>query len=201
MIRALWAPDFINACREENAEFMKKNKCVVSDKPILFSLWILVLSAIILFSCFGRGLQRTLAQTIGRTGIAWVMAWGVFILIVTAAVFLIRKQGVKGLFHLAWILVIVIGLMLYFRHNPEVWYHIVLFGVLGNLSVRLFSLRTGVEISFAVAFLDELLQHYLPSRVGDCEDVIVNIICVGLGIVLHLLVRNSLALTRQGNQN
>lgn len=149
-----------------------------------------MLCAIILFSCFGRGLQRTLAQTIGRTGIAWVLALGIFVLGFTATLFLIRKQGFKGLFHLAWMLVIVSGLMLYFRHNPEVWSHIILFGVLGNLSVRLFSLRTGVEISFAVAFLDELLQHYLPSRVGDCEDVIVNIICVGLGILLHLLVYN-----------
>ncbi|MGB3977297.1 MAG: hypothetical protein WBM02_08005 [bacterium] len=169
---------------------MRRIKCVVSDKPILFCLWILVISAIVLFSCFGRGLQRNLAQTIGRTGIAWVMALGIFILVVMAAVFLIRKRGFKGLFHLGWMLVIVIGLMFYFRHNPEVWYHIVLFGVLGNLSVRLFSIRTGVEISFAVAFLDELLQHYLPNRVGDCEDVIVNIICVGLGIFLHLLVHN-----------
>ena len=110
-------------------------------------------------------------------------------LVVVAGVFLVRKAGWIGLLHLLWALLLVAGLMFYLRKNPERWYHIPLFGLLGFLSVSLFSVRTGTEIALSCAFLDEFFQHYLPNRAGDFEDVAINAVCAGTGIIIYLILR------------
>jgi len=150
-------------------------------------LWAVTLVAIPLTTYFGRSWQRALTRAVGRTGIGWIMAALVAALLLSAALHIFSKAGWKGLLHLLWIAVLAGGLMYALRSHPERWLHIPLFGLLGFLSVRLFS-RTGAEIALAYAFLDELFQYYHPERVGDFADVLVNAVCAAAGIILFLLI-------------
>ncbi|MDO9513737.1 MAG: VanZ family protein [Elusimicrobiota bacterium] len=143
--------------------------------------------AIPLTSYFGRGWQRLLTGAIGRTGIAWLMAAVVAVLLVAAALCLVRKAGWKGLFHILWIALLAGALMYLLRSHPERWLHIPLFGMLGFLSVSLFA-RTGAEFALVFAFLDELFQYYHPERVGDFADVLINAVCASAGIILFLII-------------
>jgi VanZ family protein len=83
----------------------------------------------------------------------------------------------------------VAGIMMYHVYdNPERWYHLPVYGLLGYFSVRIFARRTGIEVATAIAFLDEFLQHYLPYRTGSVEDVFINAVSVGLGAMVWILI-------------
>jgi hypothetical protein len=164
-------------------------KTIYRKHPIVMVVWLLNLVAIPIFSYYGRFFQRSLTQSIGRTGIAWLLGCSVVALVILASVMLFQAAGIKGLIHLLWILTVSGGIVFYLRSNPERWYHIVLFGMLGFLSARLFSLRTGAEIALAMSVLDETFQHYLPDRVGDFEDVIINTVCSVMGLLVYVVLR------------
>ncbi len=172
-------------------------KTMYRNHPVAMVLWVLNLVAIPVFSYFGRFFQRSLTQSIGRTGIAWLLGSSIAALIILAAVMLFKSAGLKGVMHLLWILAVAGGIMVYLRNNPERWYHIPLFGMFGYLSVRVFTLRTGAEIALAMAVLDETLQHYLPDRVGDFEDVVINAVCAVIGIIVFIIVTKA----RSGKTN
>ncbi len=156
--------------------------------PLTGALWALNLAVIPTVSYFGRPLQRFLADTIGRDAIAAALAGIVGLLLLVGGWALFRKAGWRGLLHLLWMITLTVLVMIYVRRNPERWYHIPLFSGFGFLSVRLFSLRTGAEIAFAFAVLDEIFQHFLSERVGDIEDIIINTLCAAAGIILCLLI-------------
>ena len=150
--------------------------------------WLIVLVSIPVISYFGRPLQYFLKDAIGKAGIGWMLGSVAGFLLVVAGILLVRKAGWFGVLNLLWLLLLAAGLMYYLRGHPERWLHIPLFGLLGFLSVSLFSVRTGTEIAMAWAVLDELFQHYLPDRVGDFEDVMVNAICAAAGIIVYLVL-------------
>jgi hypothetical protein len=163
---------------------------VFAEKPLTGILWAVNLAAIPAFSFFGRPVQRFLAGTIGRPAIAWLLGAAVFLLLLAAGAALVRKAGPGGLLHLLWMILLAAALMFYVRQYPERWWHIPLFGGFGFLSVRFFSPRTGTEIAIAFAFLDEVLQHFLPDRTGDIDDMIINALCAGAGIIFCLVIRD-----------
>ncbi|MDP8235075.1 MAG: VanZ family protein [Candidatus Erginobacter occultus] len=163
---------------------------VFYKRPLTGILWIVNLAAIPAFSCFGRTVQRYLADTIGRPAIAWILGAIVLLLLLAACSALVRKSGPGGLFHLLWMILLAAALMFYVRQHPERWWHIPLFGGFGFLSVRLFSVRTGTEIAIAFAFLDEVLQHFLAYRTGDIDDMVINALCAGAGIIFCLVIRD-----------
>ncbi len=162
---------------------------VFRRRPVTATLWILNLAAIPAFSLFGRPVQRYLAETIGRPAVAWILGAIVFLLLLSAGAALVRKSWPGGLLNLLWMILLAVALMYYVRQYPERWWHIPLFGGFGFLSVRLFSARTGTEIAIAFAFLDEVLQHFLPDRTGDIEDMVINALCAGAGIIVALAIR------------
>jgi hypothetical protein len=159
------------------------------QRPLTGVLWAVNLAAIPGFSFFGRPVQRWLAETIGRPAIAWLLGAAVLLLLLAAGAALVRKAGPGGLLHLAWMIPLAAALMYYVRQYPARWWHIPLFGGFGFLSVRLFSVRTGTEIAIAFAFLDEVLQHFLPDRTGDIDDMVINALCAGAGIIFCLVIR------------
>ncbi len=171
--------------------FLERAREAFRQRPLTGALWLATLIAIPTISYYGRRLEHLLRDNIGRAGIGWALAVSVVAVLILAGYFLVRSLGPRGLLHLLWMLLLAAGLMYYLRRHPARWYHIPLFGAFGFLSVRLFSVRTGAEIAFAFAVLDEVFQHYLPDRVGDFEDIIVNAVCAGAGIVLYLIVRRS----------
>ena len=164
---------------------------VFQKRPLAGVLWAVNLAAIPAFSLFGRPVQRYLADTIGRPAIAWILGAIVLLLLLAAGSVLVRKAGPAGLLHLAWMTLLAAALMYYVRQYPARWWHIPLFGGFGFLSVRLLSTRTGMEIALALAFLDEVLQHFLPDRVGDIDDMVINALCAGAGIIFFLVIRDT----------
>ncbi len=162
---------------------------VFRQRPVTGILWTVNLAAIPAFSLFGRPVQQYLAETIGRPAVAWILGAIVLLLLLSSGAALVRKSGPAGLLHLLWLILLAAALMYYVRQYPERWWHIPLFGGLGFLSVRLYSPRTGTEIAIAFAFLDEVLQHFLPERHGDIEDMVINALCAGAGIIVALAIR------------
>lgn len=157
-------------------------------RPVLAVCWGLNLLTLPLMAIFGRGLAEGLNGLIGDKGIMLTLGGLTGLLLIISAYFLVKFAGWKGLFHIGWILMILVPLMYYVSQSPERWLHIPLFGMLGFLSSWLFSLRTGAEISLGYSFGDELLQLYLPERHGTFEDVLINAFCASLGVFLCWLI-------------
>lgn len=164
---------------------------VFSRRPGTALLWVLNIAVILTVSFFGRRLETWIRESIGREGAAWLLAAGVVALLVLAGIALVRKSGWPGLLHLLWLAALAGGLMLHVGRHPARWLHIPFFGTFGFLSARLFSLRTAAEAAFALSVLDEVFQHYLPDRVGDPEDMVINAVCAAAGIALCLILRPS----------
>ena len=163
----------------------------MAGKPWTGFLWVLNLAAIPSLAYFGRPLQRSLEVNLGETLLAWILGVLVGLALFLAARLLFRRLGWAGLLHLAWMVLLAAALMIHVGKYPARWLHIPLFGSFGFLSVRLFSLRTGTEIALALSVLDEILQHYLPDRKGDPEDILINALCAAAGIVFCLVIRGT----------
>ena len=92
----------------------------------------------------------------------------------------LRKEIRKLILLSACLLVIL--LVAFEIDRPAERIHFVQYGVLGFLSMRI--LKTGIYktivfsliIIFMVGTLDEIIQHFLPNRVGDVRDVIFNVL-------------------------
>lgn len=72
---------------------------------------------------------------------------------------------------------------------PEEKFHLVQYGILSflvtqSLRGRSPSFRARHALSFLIVCfagtVDEVIQHYLPARVGDFRDVVINIVSAGL---------------------
>ncbi len=159
-------------------------------------LWLLNLASIPLLSCFGRPLQRSLQVALGAGPLAWILGILVALALFLAGRLLYRRLGWPGLIHLAWMVGFSAVLMIYVGKYPARWLHIPLFGAFGFLSVRLFTLRTGTEVALALSVLDEILQHYLPDRKGDPEDMLINALCALVGLIFYLILRRTAAKNR-----
>jgi len=68
--------------------------------------------------------------------------------------------------------------------RPEETMHLLLFGLLGALAVPAFGLPAAIPLALVCAGADELLQLYLPDRVGDWPDVGTNTLAALAGCVL-----------------
>lgn len=169
---------------------MKQTGCnVFRRRPGTALLWALNIAVILTVSYFGRRLESLVRESIGREGAAWLLGAGVAALLIVAGIALFRRRGWPGLLHLLWMAALAGGLMLHVGRHPARWLHIPFFGTFGFLSARLFTLRTAAEVAFAFSVLDEVFQHYLPDRVGDPEDMVINAVCAAAGIVFFLIIR------------
>ncbi len=68
--------------------------------------------------------------------------------------------------------------------RPVEMTHFLLFSVLGWLSVTAFGPVMGCVAMLSIATGDEVLQYYLPERVGDLHDVLINSLSGMLGLWL-----------------
>lgn len=62
--------------------------------------------------------------------------------------------------------------------------HLFTFGLFGFLSVRVLGLWRALPVVAVFACANELLQYYLPSRVGDWADVRLNVIAGAVGLLI-----------------
>jgi len=136
----------------------------------LFGLWLLNVAFIPLLSVFGRPLQYWVAETIGYRAAAWLIGLALFIAIVILLLYLKRLSGQLRYYHLSWFLplFLIIPLLL---ERVEERLHFLSFGAFGALSLLLFAPRYAIILCLLFSSADELLQYYLPDRVGDWRDV------------------------------
>ncbi len=149
--------------------------------------WAVTLLGLIILALFGRTFQKTLVGYIGRWGVGLLIGSVVVLLLGSVVFYAIKNKRWIIIVHIVWIGGLLAWLMHYLGGNPERWLHIPLFGLLAFLSAKLFSLRTGAEIALSYAFLDELIQHYVPDRHGTFEDIQINLTCALIGLFIYWL--------------
>jgi len=162
-----------------------------SENKVLIGCWTLVLLAIPLIAILGDFLQSIVGQTIGDTGIIVLFGGMIAGGLLGTGIYIFLWVDPNDIVHLLW-MALIAGIMMYHVFdNPERWYHLPVYGIFGYFSVRVFAGRTGLEVATAIAFLDEFLQHYLPYRTGSVEDVFINVVSVGLGSMVWILIDRS----------
>ncbi|HDO23562.1 MAG TPA: VanZ family protein [Nitrospirae bacterium] len=102
----------------------------------------------------------------------------------------------KGIFKTLLIVIPIIVSLVFILHmeRPEERMHFLEYGVLGFMVTKALGLRFK-QVLLAVIFislagsLDEFIQFFLPNRVGDLRDVVMNAAGGGLGIWVGWLLR------------
>lgn len=147
--------------------------------------WFGIVLFIALLSIFGRPVQLFLITMID----AKYIAGGIFIVLIGILVSLWKKreryriQKRSLLFTAALLTAGIVAVQLRYLLPAEA-VHFLVFSWLGWVSTTVFGPLYAVVAVVSVAFGDEVLQHYLPSRFGDLHDVMINLISGFAGILL-----------------
>ncbi|MDT8420478.1 MAG: VanZ family protein [Desulfuromonadales bacterium] len=140
---------------------------------ILFLAWMMILLFIPLLSANGRFLQSWVVTVLGYPLAAVIISTALAVT-VAGLLWLLHKQGLGlPVKHLLWMLPLFLCAPL-LLHRVEERLHFLVFGIFGALSMLVYRPRRAFAFCLAVAFGDELLQYFLPDRVGDWRDVTVN---------------------------
>ena len=153
---------------------------------ILFWSWLLIFATIPLLSIFGRPLHRWLITQLATRQLAVFLGITLSLLFVAIVSYMVKVGGKKQLWHLLWLAVLFVFIQLYIPIVEE-RVHVILFGLFGFVTLRLFPLPWGIFLCVLVSASDELLQFFLAARVGDWHDVFLNLLSTGLGAVLAKL--------------
>ena len=147
--------------------------------------WLVIVVFIVLLSIFGRDIQLLLITRIDSIYIAG----SVFIVLFGLLFTLWRKRGKyqiqKRTFLVTTALLLggIAAVQLRYLMPAEA-VHFLVFSWLGWVSTTVFGPLNAVVAVVSVAFGDELLQYYLPSRVGDIHDVVINLLSGFIGVLL-----------------
>lgn len=151
--------------------------------------WLLSLLSIPLLSFYGRLLQLNTIKHFSPESLSLWLGLILSGVVLVYGVALLRAGANPYLYHLLWVGALA---LLFYVNLPFVEkIHIVLFGLFGFLSQRLFEQKMAALLCIAISFLDELLQHFLVSRVGDWRDVWLNLFSASLGMFLAFLLFES----------
>ncbi len=155
-------------------------------RKVLLLTWLLSLFSIPLFSFYGRPLQLHIMNRFSPEELSlWL---GLFFGTVLTVMFLALLREAKSpyVYHFAWVVPLLI--LLYFSLPFVEKIHIVLFGLFGFLTQKLFCRKTAVAACVSISFLDELFQYFLADRVGDWRDVGLNVFSAFLGMLFALIL-------------
>ncbi len=133
-------------------------------------LWLLVALLIPLLSIYGRPVQHWVAANIGYTVAAWIISISLTISIALLINVLSRQSSRLPYYHLMWFLPLFL-LFPFMLERVEERVHFLTFGAFGALSLLFFSPLAAFVLCIGFSGTDELLQYYLPDRVGDWRDV------------------------------
>lgn len=155
-------------------------------KPLLpFWFWLINVGVIVALSIYGRRLQ---AQFSAQIDTAW-LAIAVFSFFILVLSVLYRKRQVYAISGITFLGVVLLiaggGVAVYTKFlQPIETIHFFIFFCFGWLTVAAFGLKRGLFVVLVVAVSDEILQIYLPDRVGDVHDIVIN----GLSGIVGLLL-------------
>ena len=144
--------------------------------------WFFFMAGILMLSVFGANL-RSLFQSVGLwPHLLWVSLFGLILLLGLAHGQLYFKR-VKNR---GWIfsgLGLALFLVVFLVENNVERLHFIIFGLFGFFSARLFTPPYAASFCLLMGAGDELLQYFLPSRVGDLRDVGFNLIAATFGLL------------------
>ena len=141
--------------------------------------WFLLLALIACLSVYGRTLQAESKQWLSGNGMAVAFVAATLLLCVLAMRWALKNHGRKIFWHLLWLIPLFVIYPLNL-HIVEERLHFILFGGLGFITLLLWRPLPGLLWCCLAAGGDELLQWFLPSRVGDWRDVGFNLLaCLG----------------------
>lgn len=151
--------------------------------------WLFLLLFIPLLSYSGRSLQNLLNQIITADSLGLILIFLLLAIVLAAARWLYLTNPSKLWLTMAWFLplFIVIPLMLPIAIERM---HFIVFGLFGFVSLLLWKKIPGLWLCGIVAGMDEVFQWWLPDRVGDLRDVLINLLAVYGGGLFALSVKN-----------
>ena len=154
--------------------------------PVVLGAWIFVGALIPVMSVFGRAIQHFISDRLDGGEFTLFMAGALIVASGASVAWIARRRSKRALWHGLWLLfaVLVITQML---PNATEWFHFIMFGSFGLLACRLWRPAAGILICLSVSSGDEILQWYLPDRVGDLRDVAMNIAACLLGAAVALI--------------
>lgn len=149
----------------------------IKKRP-LFLCWSLSFISIPLLSFFGRPLQKIIDGNL-TAGVQAVALIFIAAGMLCAFLFILRSMDHhKKLRSLLWPGVILFCILLLYNALPlSEKIHVIVFGIFGFLSFRLF----GIGLCLVMSGLDELLQYFLADRFGEWRDALLNFVSSGLG--------------------
>lgn len=147
--------------------------------------WMGLVGVIGLFSLYGRPLLAQLREFIPRAWLGPLLTLLLLVVVITLVAAATRRQKPLALLHLLW-LVPLIGGAAASLSIVEERVHLLLFGLLGFFALPLFGILRSVLACSLVALLDEWLQLWLPSRVGEWNDVMLDVASALAGLSLAL---------------
>ncbi len=144
--------------------------------------WLVCTSLILMLSIFGRNIQKWLFSYINHT---WITP-GILALSFFSLILLYRQRSQLSInpvpLFFAGFFLLLGALAVYMDYlRPIELTHFLLFSLLGWLSAKAFGLFWGCLAMLGVATGDEVLQYFLPDRVGDLHDIIINSLSGFLG--------------------
>ena len=154
------------------------------------TIFILLCSALPILSIFGRQLQRWAYDELSKELLGWLLI-GLLVVGVGAVICVLLRLDWRKLWHVLWLAPIFLWLPWTMSAHPEERLHFLLFGALGWLAPQIMTLPWSIISVLALAMGDELLQHFLPSRVGDWRDVGFNVLSASGGLLLALVMVNA----------
>lgn len=122
-------------------------------------------------SIFGRELQSVVSSNNLISIAEYVIAAA---LIVTSLLVLVVKPSGPFNWPLTMVALIVFVLIPYQLDRYEERLHFICFGLLGFSAYRSFGIKVAMMLTCLAGMGDEVLQYFLPSRVGDWRDVFMN---------------------------
>lgn len=148
--------------------------------------WLACVIVIFSLSIFGRTLQKAIAERVDTYWVA-VIVFGLLVLIV---LLLYKKREAHSIPHrllvFSCFLIVAGGVAVYYKYLlPVETLHFLVFFCYGWVSSAVFGPLYGVVAVMGMAIGDEILQYYLPSRVGDFHDVVINSMSGLIGLVLR----------------
>lgn len=148
--------------------------------------WLMVLISLPLLSYYGRPLQHWIISHNATQTLAWMISLSILGLIIVTLFWLTKNHHSIPYRHLLWLLAIFIVLPLMLDRVEE-RFHFINFGLLGILSILVYRPVPALIICFMASGGDEILQYYLPDRVGDWRDVGFNILASFAAAIFTLL--------------
>ena len=142
----------------------------MSDKAwnYLFYLTLLLVPTL---SIFGRELQSLVSDNNFIELAEYIIGAG---LLATSALIIAFKPNSPINWPLVLVVLIIFVLIPYQLDRYEERLHFICFGMLGFTAYRSFGVQMAALLTCSAGFGDEVLQYFLPSRVGDWRDVFMN---------------------------